>query len=149
MPFDGNARSVVEGNRAYFLARLADPNLLDQAIVVTFGPQNDRRSDLAVPVGGVRRAGEMCVGTRREGSQVIRQLGQYPRQFPNLRFVPGGRNYMANVCWGEVWDEGSEDLSIAEIIADTRERGHLFGYSETAIQQSVSEWQKSAGLSHD
>ena len=98
----------------YYLHRLADPSLLEHALVTKSG-------DLAVPVGGARRGGWTQVTSKAEGRQLIEEMQQRPDLFPNPRFGYDG----------EVIAFGAEEPD------DDVEAGSYFGYSDAAIQKFV------------
>jgi hypothetical protein len=101
--------------RQYYAERLDDPSLLERA--VDLGDD-----ELAVPCGGKRVAGFVCVRNRRQGRWLVSKLQQLDG-FPNVRFVAGGRDYAANVCWG---------VDVLDVVGEA-EVGRRYGYSDAAI----------------
>ena len=98
-------------NYVYYTERLADPALLDKALVTESG-------DLAVPVGGTRRGGWTSVVSASEGHQLIRRMREQPELFPDPRFGYNSRYVIAFGAKEPDDDEGA---------------GRHFGYSDEAI----------------
>jgi len=98
-------------NYRYYTERLADPTLLDTALVTDSG-------DLAVPVGGTRRGGFTNVISIAEGTRLLARMRELPGQFPHPRFA---------YSWQAV-EFGPEPPD------DDEEAGRFYGYSEAAIR---------------
>ncbi|MER5384268.1 DUF6302 family protein [Streptomyces sp. NPDC002688] len=116
-----------EAERSVLAARLADPGLLEQSVVVdltTANPDGARPTRLAVPIGGVRVAGELRVANWGEALLVILQLARQPGQFPRVRQrVPlRSPEKPRAVCWGEPTPRDN-----------LRVQGRMFGYHDTGI----------------
>jgi hypothetical protein len=126
---------VTEQERRWYTERLDDPSLLDHAVVI--GEPSFR--GLAVPVGGRRRAGFVCVDGAVEAAEVMALLARAPG-FPNLRAVLSGDPEVSDsVRWGE--DEPPIPAVDASDVAWARSEaatGRLYGYSERAIRDHVT-----------
>jgi transcriptional regulator with XRE-family HTH domain len=122
---------------AWYRDRLADPTLLDRALAVDVDPAGD----LAVPVGGQRRAGTVVVPGVKEAARLVLVLEEHPGfPSPRVSLVPGvgGRGVM--VRWGE--DEPPVPGQDASVYARARwaaECGELYGYSGTAVGHHLGE----------
>lgn len=101
-------------NYRYYTERLADPALLQAALITDCG-------DLAVPVGGTRRGGFTSVVSLAEGTRLIARMRELPDQFPHPRFA---------YSWQAV-EYGPEPPD------DDEEAGHFYGYRETVVQAFV------------
>lgn len=125
--------------RRQFVERLEDPTLLEHAV--------DTGGDLAVPVGGCRRGGYVCVDGEAEASRVIALLAGHPG-FPNLRVeVSHDPEAVDNVLWGD--EEPSlppfEASDLDWACSDVTE-GRFYGYSEAAIRAYLV-WRWGSGYS--
>ncbi|MYT19687.1 hypothetical protein GTW69_05180 [Streptomyces sp. SID7760] len=101
----------------WFRERLADPNLLDDAV----GVKVDGAVLLAVPAGGSRHGGYLSVGTVADAVRVWAALRGRPG-FPRVRFgLSVHRDTCHTVDWGPVPPR------------DDAERGRHFGYTPSAI----------------
>jgi hypothetical protein len=112
---------------------LEDPGLLALAVPI---PLSFDLDDLAVPVGGKRRGGELCVPDADVGRAVMTRLSTLPG-FPNLRFVPGpeGEDSLGIVRWGEpepAYPRGW--LWRGKLARYDVESGRYYGYSERTIR---------------
>jgi Family of unknown function (DUF6302) len=131
---------MTEDARCWLAARLEDLSLLDRAVAIG--------GDLAVPVGGERRGGYVCVGGEEEAAAVIALLASIPG-FPNLRAVLSHDPEVAdNVRWGgdepPVPDMDESDLEWARWDVAT---GRFCGYSEKAIREYVAkQWGRRAAV---
>lgn len=101
-------------NYRYYTERLADPALLQAALITDCG-------DLAVPVGGTRRGGFTSVVSLAEGTRLIARMRELPDQFPHPRFA---------YSWQAV-EYGPEPPD------DDEEAGRFYGYRETVVQAFV------------
>jgi hypothetical protein len=115
---------------------LEDSSLLDGAVVVG--------GELAVPVGGQRRGGFVCVDGEEGATTTIALLAGFPG-FPNLRAVLSHDPEVAdNVRWGE--DEPALppfDASDLEWARSEAAAGRFYGYSERAIRDYLeTQWGK-------
>jgi len=131
-------------NYKYFRERLDDVGLMDRVVVV---PTGDGLFDLAVPVGGRRRAGS-CEADPVHGAQVIAALRARPGDFPDLRWDYDEHRLM----WGvnpddtieqpwEVWEGWGKDVDPKAMklsdAAYERLVGGLYGYSDEAIKKHI------------
>lgn len=110
-------------NYGYYRERLADPGLLERAVLTPVS------GHLAVPVGGVRRSGECSVRSRAEGRAMVKLLREH-EGFPNVRLDHRPENHSWNVEWGE---------PVGMYAAD-EERGTLYGYSRAVIDAFLHRW---------
>ncbi|MFF1420611.1 DUF6302 family protein [Streptomyces sp. NPDC058280] len=104
--------------------RLADPSVLDSAVVVPVGETDGIvRSRLAVPVGGGRRAGYLTVADYSEALATLAVLNGQPG-FPHLRVrgIVISRDARRTIIWGE-------DPPTTGAV----DRWKLYGYSDEAI----------------
>ncbi len=128
---------MTEDARRQFAERLEDPSLLVRAVAIG--------GDLAVPVGGQRRGGFVCVDGEGGAAMAIALLAGIPG-FPNLRAVLSQDAEVAdNIRWGD--DEPpvpqSDDASDLEWACSDMAAGRFYGYSEKAIRDFlVKQWGK-------
>ncbi len=128
---------MTDDARCWLVERLEDPSLLDRAVAVG--------GNLAVPVGGKRRGGFVCVDGEEEATETIALLSGIPG-FPNLRAVLSDDPEVAdNVRWGD--DEPScpesDEASDLEWACWDMATGRFYGYSEKAISDYlVEQWGK-------
>ncbi|MET7352954.1 DUF6302 family protein [Streptomyces mirabilis] len=133
--------SVDERERAALARRLAEPGLLEQSVVLDLSSARVSGagvSRLAVPVGGVRVAGEVTVGNWGEALIVILQLEADPGRFPRVRQrKPLGSPWEPRtICWGAPTP-----------VDDWPTRGCMFGYHEAGvIEYTAAHAQSSAPL---
>ncbi|MGW3635245.1 DUF6302 family protein [Streptomyces sp. NPDC005122] len=121
--------SVDETERAALARRLAEPGLLEQSLVIDLRSARGSGAGvtrLAVPVGGVRVAGEVTVGTWGEALIVILQLEADQERYPKVRQrKPLGSPWEPRtICWGAPTPAD-----------DWPTRGRMFGYHETGIRE--------------
>lgn len=117
-------------NVAYLRERLDDPTLLSRTVDV---------GDAAVPVGGKRRGGFVCVCDSEQAAQIIAVLSEH-RGFPDLRFESSDdREAMSIVRWGgapppcpEI-DAPDLDWACLDLLAD-----RYYGYSETTVRSFMT-----------
>jgi hypothetical protein len=126
--------------RRRYAELLEDPSLLDSAVAVGH--------DLAVPIGGRRRGGFVCVDGEEGAAAAIAVLSGHPG-FPNLRVVlSDDPEVWDNVRWGD--DEPPVpqlDASAVEWARSDMAAGHLYGYREKAIREFlVRQWGKRAAV---
>lgn len=102
--------------RAWYMARLEDPEPLSRAVVLPSGL-------LAVPLGGPRRAGSALCGSLEEARQVaILLTGRHG--FPDVRIVPP-----ATVAPSEVMVKWGAQPARPTV----RAAGEFYGYAADAI----------------
>lgn len=126
---------------AYYVERLAEPELVERAVPIRNGPH---ATILAVPVGKLRRGGEIEIEYGREYVQeAVRVLSRHREGFPNLRiisFVDDNGNPVEDyiqVRWGDpVPFEGfdSRDPDCASML------GRYYGYKPEAIAECVTRY---------
>jgi hypothetical protein len=121
--------SVDERERAALAQRLAEPDLLAQSLVLDLRSARVSGagvSRLAVPVGGVRVAGEVTVGNWGEALIVILQLEAHPERYPKVRQrKPLGSPWEPRtICWGAPTP-----------VDDWPARGRMFGYHEAGVAE--------------
>ena len=119
--------SVDETERAVLAQRLAVPGLLEQSVVLDLSSarmSGGGVTRLAVPVGGVRVAGEVTVGNWGEALIVILQLEADPERYPKVRQrKPLGSPWEPRtICWGTPTP-----------VDDWPTRGRKFGYHEAGV----------------
>ncbi|MFJ2170790.1 DUF6302 family protein [Streptomyces griseofuscus] len=87
--------------RAVLAERLADPELLDQAVEIQLGEDGTDGSCVAVPVGGRRVAGRVSVAGWIQARQVLQALAGKPG-FPCLRDDSHGNDIddPCHIAWG-------------------------------------------------
>jgi hypothetical protein len=110
------ARTAYE--RAWYLARLEDPEVLGRAVVLPSGL-------LAVPCGGPRAAGSVLAASQEEARQIVSLLRGRP-VFPLLRIdlVSPGE---IMVRWGAQLPRRS-----------ARAAGQFYGYADDAIRDFLA-----------
>lgn len=111
--------------RLYYRERLANVELLASAVEVSW------LRSLAVPIGGSRRGGQVN-GDDEDCRKAMNLLTNWPG-FPNLRFVPSGLGYEANVEWGDKVPEPAD----FEGDGWTWACGKLYGYTNAAIAKHL------------
>ena len=131
---------MIDESRRRYAELLEDPLLLDAAVAVGY--------DLAVPVGGRRSGGFVCVDGEEGAAAAIAVLSGHAG-FPNLRKVLSDDPEVAdNVRWGD--DEPPVpplDASDVEWARSDMAAGHLYGYTERAIREFVvRQWGKRTAL---
>jgi hypothetical protein len=97
-------------NLQYYTERLADPGLLDSALITECG-------DLAVPAGGIRRGGWTSIVSVAEGGRLIERMRESPSLFPDPRFAYHNQVIMFG-------PDAPDDDAAA---------GRHYGYSDAAI----------------
>jgi hypothetical protein len=112
----------------YYRERLADPRLLLDAAVILPG------GDVAVPAGGQRKGGYVCVLDAADGAAVIAVLGRHAG-FPRLRYIPGGEHWVPNVAWGDEPPGLPDDDESPEWAEMDAIFGRFYGYSGAAIDR--------------
>jgi hypothetical protein len=117
-------------SRQYYLERLADTSLLDEAVPVKNSNSETAGDHLAVPVGGSRRGGYLEFIKRGQAEKALTVLSRHAG-FPNLRIVDLFDKYMAAPCFSLVWGEAQTRKMTVE------ELGRYYGYREEAIKQEV------------
>jgi hypothetical protein len=100
----------------YFLDRLEDPSLLNDAVNIM--------GDLAVPIGGVRKYGSLGIHfcSIKSCERQMEKLKDSIK-FPNLRFVECRGTY--TVRWGCFFDDSMSN----------KVRGRLCGYKESVLSE--------------
>ncbi|MFE2700844.1 DUF6302 family protein [Streptomyces mirabilis] len=137
----GQETSADERERAALAQRLAEPGLLEQSLVLDLSSARVSGagvSRLAVPVGGVRVAGEVTVGNWGEALIVILQLEAHPERYPKVRQrKPFSSPWEPRtICWGA-----------STPVDDWPTRGRMFGYHEAGINEyTAAHAQSSAPL---
>jgi hypothetical protein len=133
--------SADERERAALAQRLTEPGLLEQSVVLDLSSARVSGagvSPLAVPVGGVRVAGEVTVGNWGEALIVILQLEADQERYPKVRQrKPLGSPWEPRtICWGA-----------STPVDDWPTRGRMFGYHEAGINEyTAAHAQSSAPL---
>jgi hypothetical protein len=131
---------MIDEIRRRYAELLEDTWLLELAVAVG--------GDLAVPTGGRRRGGFVCVDGEEGAAAAIAVLSGHPG-FSNLRKVLSDDPEVAdNVRWGD------DELPVPSLHASEVEwarfdmaTGHLYGYTEKAIHEFlVRQWGKRAAL---
>jgi Family of unknown function (DUF6302) len=117
-------------SRQYYLERLADPSLLERAVIIKNCGPSPAGDHLAVPVGGSRRGGYLefikCGQAERALTVLSRHAG-----FPNLHIVDLYDKYYSGSCFALVWGEPqTRKMSVEEL-------GRYYGYTEESIKQEV------------
>lgn len=131
---DDNPRRLlfdIASGVSYFMERLADKSLLDNALVVHL---QYNVCELAVPTGGRRRGGAACVSFREEAKELQLAL-RGVAGFADPRIVP-------QRGIGPYWIEWGEPMELHvrywhDYVAHVR-IGQHFGYSDVAINQFIS-----------
>jgi hypothetical protein len=112
--------------REWFRQRLDDKKLLDRAVRLIVDGR--RFHDIAVPVGGSRRGGEVACCSISWAKQVYRQLENKPG-FPHLRIEYSPyREACHSVVWGGLSPESGD-----------RARGRFYGYRESVLGKYENE----------
>ncbi|MGW6235403.1 DUF6302 family protein [Streptomyces sp. NPDC055094] len=126
-------KHTMETDRASMRERLADLDLLEQAVAVRVGETNGAvRYRLAVPVGGSRRGGYLTVAVYAEALATLSVLDGRAG-FPSVR-VRGtvtARDSRRTIMWGE-------DPPTTGAVA----RWQFYGYSAEAIARFVQQMPK-------
>jgi hypothetical protein len=120
-PFD-----LVADHYQWFHERLDDPSLLDRAVLVQVGVLTE---DLAVPVGGRRRMGELMFDTVEYAAAARDVLAAQPDLFPDLRLIEVVDRDNVELRWG-----------IDVPYNDPRAAGLAFGYSDAAVSEYMAGW---------
>jgi hypothetical protein len=107
----------------HYRSILDDVTLLASAIWID--------DSLAVPVGG-SRSGGYCICDCDHSDVHLRRLSKLPG-FPNVRFVPSGKDYCANIVWGKNRPKFPKKNTEYTAAKHSIEEGRYFGYSEKAI----------------
>jgi hypothetical protein len=115
----------------WFVERLADPTLLDDAIEVFL---SNGYVTLAVPIGGTRRGGYVSLSDRADVEDVLDELTGL-QGFPQCRAEYSDDPDVCHVVrWGDdppaLPDEDAEEIVWAQ---EDFEEGRFYGYSEHAI----------------
>jgi len=131
---EASARSARD--MKYFIARLDDRKLLKAAVVLEDGT-------LAVPAGGKRHGGYVCVSGIAEARAVIALLEREPG-FPNLRYVPShDREVAHNVRWGDKLPRLPRRLrgmyTMEQLAKHDIAEGRFYGYSDQVIFEHIRE----------
>jgi hypothetical protein len=118
----------LEGDKRWYRSVLDDPSLVDRAVLV---PLWSGHAELAVPVGGKRRAGSISVcGDFRYTKRAV-QLLEKLSGFPNVRAI---RSPWREACHSVEWGEELPDLQ-TYLHQHDADCGALLGYSTSAIAQ--------------
>lgn len=109
-------------NYPYYKARLENPELLDKAVPLPGG-------DLAVPVGGKRRSGDVMVPNGKL-DEALSRLRQMPDRFPNAA-VNWRQEKASQITFGEPvrWEEENPD--------DWRRIGQALGYTKESTEAQL------------
>ncbi|MFE4535812.1 DUF6302 family protein [Streptomyces scopuliridis] len=128
-------KHTMETDRASMLDRLADPTLLDAAVVVPVGETDGVvRCRLAVPVGGGRLAGYLTVEDYAEALTVLTMLdGRSGFPHVRVRETVAPRDSRRTIIWGEDPPE-----------SDALARWRFYGYSDKAVAR-VREGEQTSG----
>ncbi|MEU6460308.1 DUF6302 family protein [Streptomyces sp. NPDC046976] len=133
---DSSVPARAARERVLLAERLADPALLEQAVEIQLGPEDDGSTDtcLAVPVGGRRVAGQVTVMGWGQATQVMLALTGRPG-FPDVRdFGFGaGIDEPRAIRWG---------LHIQS--AEHRECAQMWGYHAAGVEAYVAERESEA-----
>jgi Family of unknown function (DUF6302) len=118
----------LEDERARYARLLAEPELLDETIVIT--NVFYCYPELAIPVGKLRRGGHIVASGKRQAQKAARLLAGYPG-FPKPRVV---KSSYYSQQWEVVWGDPPpfDDLA-TDGAKETIMRGIHFGYSDEAI----------------
>ena len=116
----------------YFKTRLAEPWLLDQAVLLDVVANEE---PLAVPVGEFRRGGHLEFGDRTEAEKAVKLL-EGRDEFPNPRIIDLAVDYF-EVRWGEPppFDGCDYTEPICALLL-----GIHYGYSDKAIAKQVRQY---------
>ncbi|MGW6238383.1 DUF6302 family protein [Streptomyces sp. NPDC055094] len=128
-------KHTMENDFATMREWLADPSLLDSAVVVPVGETDGIvRYRLAVPVGGGRRAGYLTVVDYAEALAALTMLDSRPG-FPHVRLrgTVAPRDSRRTIMWGEDPPE-----------SDAVARWRFYGYSNEAVAR-VREGEQASG----
>lgn len=98
----------------YFLQLLVNPELLEHGLIVDVGHPTGRM-DIAVPVGGARRCGNIYVWDERCIGGIFDRLVDRPRGFPNPRTHRRNANdsHGLYIDWGESEPEHNPEVGLA------------------------------------
>nr|WP_145491012.1 MULTISPECIES: DUF6302 family protein [Streptomyces] len=125
------ALSGASHERAVLAERLADPELLGQAVEIQLGEDGTAGTCLAVPVGGRRVAGRVSVGGWIQARQVLQALAGKPG-FPYLRDDSHGNEIddSCHIAWG--LHTGIKD-------DHGRRMAQMLGYHPAGVEAYVTE----------
>lgn len=122
---------VDKRNLGWYRQRLDDIDLLLGSTVLV-------DTDLAVPVGGRRRSGEVILYDDDDAEVVARNL-RNREGFPDARVEPGDEEFPTRVFWGEplpeLPDPAASDLEWA---CHSVRTGRQFGYRDGAIEEYLT-----------
>jgi hypothetical protein len=135
-------RDIPKEELAYWLDRLAEPKLLETAVLLDV--QASEVVPLAVPVGKLRRGGHIEFTSKREAQKGFRQVKDHPG-FPGLRVIrckdPGTRRPMRyyELRWGErpPFDGCDYGEPICALVL-----GVHYGYRIKAVAGQVQKYQR-------
>jgi hypothetical protein len=129
------AQERLDFEREHLAQRLAEPELLKEAIPITthYGSWSEN-IELAVPVGKLRRGGHVVAPDKDQGKKIARLLAKHPG-FPKPRVIKS--SYYSS-SWEVVWgDPPPFDDRATDGTSETIMRGIHFGYTDEAIAEFV------------
>ncbi len=107
----------------HYRSRLDDITLLDSSVWID--------NSLAIPVGGKRRGG-YCICYCEHSDVHLRRLSKLVG-FPNVRFIPAGKDYCANIVWGKNRPKLPKRYTNFTTAKYSIDNGRYFGYTEQSI----------------